>query len=241
MADFIVDEEISENESSELEFYREGHVKYLKSVLKVLPTPYEAIDTSRLTALYFAVAGLDILGELDSLDKTAIVDFLYNLQIYSLSDESKLSRGGFIGGNFMNHTMCNLCTSDRDECTNLKVDNMPSNSVLQGSCDSCPLIHMHNEYHQGHIAMTYTAMVSLVTLGDDLTRINQTSVLSGMKTYIIFYVARQQYLNSFDLLVFNRIERVANAERCIPRDTQRERRVRCPLPLLCLCNFKCTE
>lgn len=34
-------------------------------------------------------------------------------------------------------------------------------------------------YHQGHLAMTYTALVSLLTLGDNLSRVNRSNIIKG--------------------------------------------------------------
>eukprot|EP01032_Pedospumella_encystans_P012288 gene12288-14226_t len=39
---------------------------------------------------------------------------------------------------------------------------------------------IHEDYHQGHIAMTYTALMSLTTLGDDLSRVNRAHTLEGL-------------------------------------------------------------
>jgi len=36
-------------------------------------------------------------------------------------------------------------------------------------------------YDSGHIAMTYTALLSLVILGDDLSRVNKSAVIAGLR------------------------------------------------------------
>ena len=36
-------------------------------------------------------------------------------------------------------------------------------------------------YDGGHIAMTYTALLSLIILGDDLSRVNKRAVLTGLR------------------------------------------------------------
>ena len=36
-------------------------------------------------------------------------------------------------------------------------------------------------YDGGHVAMTYTALATLLILGDDLSRVNKKAVLSGLK------------------------------------------------------------
>ncbi len=40
---------------------------------------------------------------------------------------------------------------------------------------------MNNCYDTSHIAMTYTALGSLLILGDDLSRVNREGVLAGVK------------------------------------------------------------
>ena len=37
------------------------------------------------------------------------------------------------------------------------------------------------DYDCSHIAMTYTALASLVILGDDLSRVNRSAVIEGLK------------------------------------------------------------
>jgi geranylgeranyl transferase type-1 subunit beta len=36
-------------------------------------------------------------------------------------------------------------------------------------------------YECGHLAMTYTGLASLVILGDDLSRVNRTAIIEGVK------------------------------------------------------------
>ena len=36
-------------------------------------------------------------------------------------------------------------------------------------------------YDSGHIAMTYTALLTLLILGDDLSRVNKSAVLAGLR------------------------------------------------------------
>ena len=39
-----------------------------------------------------------------------------------------------------------------------------------------------NKYEDGHIAMTYTALCCLLILGDDLSRVNRTAIINGLKS-----------------------------------------------------------
>jgi prenyltransferase beta subunit len=67
---------VDATDAAGLEFRRVSHVKYLKSMLSIMPSPYISLDTSRLTALYFCVVGLDMLDELNSIDKGQVVEFI---------------------------------------------------------------------------------------------------------------------------------------------------------------------
>ena len=40
-----------------------------------------------------------------------------------------------------------------------------------------------NEYDCGNLAMTYCALLSLIILGDDLKRIDKTSITQGLSDY----------------------------------------------------------
>jgi geranylgeranyl transferase type-1 subunit beta len=180
MADFAREDALMEQTvygtsnptQEELLFHHAAHVKYFKSCLNVMPSPYTSLDTSRLTAMYFSLVGLDILGELDSVDKTCIVNFIYSLLLQRPTTSTQQGNSsGFIGGNFANHLQCELCAPCRAD----------SKDDHSSTCNICSPFHahIHEEFHQGHIAMTYTALVSLVTLGDDLSRIDRNLILEG--------------------------------------------------------------
>ena len=36
-------------------------------------------------------------------------------------------------------------------------------------------------YDSGHIAMTYTALLSLIVLGDDLSKVNRDAIMKGLQ------------------------------------------------------------
>jgi geranylgeranyl transferase type-1 subunit beta len=154
-----------------LEFRRVSHVKYLKSMLSIMPSPYISLDTSRLTALYFCVVGLDMLDELDSIDKGQVVEFIYSLQLSGEVHDGARS-AGFIGGNFANHSLCGVCKGGSSS---------DDSSETSAGCGGCSLFSgtWHGEFHQGHIAMTYTALVSLITLGDNLHRVDKSAILTS--------------------------------------------------------------
>lgn len=127
-------------------FLRARHIKFFKLCLNyILPSRYSSLDTSRLTVAFFALSGLDVMGEvdvcLDEGQKKSLVDWIYSLQILPNSTRSNLHNCGFRG------------------------------STCNGS--------LQND--TSHIAMTYTALLSLLILGDDLGRVKKESVLAGLK------------------------------------------------------------
>ena len=96
--------------------------------LDILPGDrFASLETSRMTILFFAISGLDVLGSLEkSLNeerKREIVDWIYSLQVET----------GFLGSTF------------------LKIPKLEDKL-----CDGV------------HIAMTYTALATLVILGKDI-------------------------------------------------------------------------
>lgn len=119
-----------------------------------------------MTVAYFAVSGLDLLNALDKIeDANSIVEWIYSLQVLPDSKGSNTHRCGFRG------SQANGCCSGDGNfaCTTHKFDS-------------------------GHIAMTYTALLTLVILGDDLSRVNKVAVLGGLK-------ALQKRTGSFSALV----------------------------------------
>ncbi|CAI5441677.1 unnamed protein product [Caenorhabditis angaria] len=60
------------------------HVAFLIRHLNVFPEAYNSLDSNQITLLYFALSGLDLLGELDSLlsptRRQEYIDWIYRLQ-----------------------------------------------------------------------------------------------------------------------------------------------------------------
>ena len=115
---------------------RKRHAKYFLRFLNILPAERMAsYESSRMTILFFAISGLDVLGALeDSLSyerRTEIIEWIYSCQADT----------GFVGSTFLR--------SDKSI--------LSSRSV--------------------HVAMTYTALATLVILGDDLSRVHKKGVL----------------------------------------------------------------
>lgn len=118
----------------------------------------------RLSISFFAISGLDVLGRLDLLDnhRTEYIDWIYQMQIVSCSDEpGNMKRCGFRGS---------LAAT-----TSLYRETKTSNPVKNSGSPS------HHPLDTSHITMTYAAINSLLILGDDLQRLQKEAILAGVK------------------------------------------------------------
>jgi geranylgeranyl transferase type-1 subunit beta len=140
-------------------FDYERHVRYFGSCLCSLPEGYSKLDTNRLTLVHFAVHALDLLGVWDDNNNENTREAAEILVSMAVS-KSKIiewiyslqSNAGFVGGSFLGEA-----TSCYTEAKELKY----------------PI-------HQGHIAMTYTALATLRTLGDDFSRVHCKEIIQGL-------------------------------------------------------------
>jgi geranylgeranyl transferase type-1 subunit beta len=141
-------------------------VGYFSYCLRRLPSAYTKLDTNRLTLAHFAIHALSLLGVWDNidtqgalgLDREGIIEWIYGLQVVSSNDE--LVGGpniheayvGFKGGSFLGGGPF-ATINETDEW---------------------------KKFNQGHVAMTYTALCSLRTLGDDLSRIDKKGIIKAL-------------------------------------------------------------
>ncbi|XP_014771199.1 geranylgeranyl transferase type-1 subunit beta [Octopus bimaculoides] len=145
----------SDNETNEADetFFRLKHIKFFLRNLDILPTVYTSADTSRITMAFFTLSGLDLLNSLSSVEhKQQIINWIYSHQVVPNEDDSNLNECGFRGSSSNGNPFYPEKGNDQ---------NIPFDS--------------------GHIAMTYCALLSLLVLGDDLSRINRKGIISGLK------------------------------------------------------------
>lgn len=62
-------------------FEREKHLRFLLGMSRVLPAAAAGQDSNRLTLAYFTLSALDLLGELDKIDRKAAIDWVYSNQV----------------------------------------------------------------------------------------------------------------------------------------------------------------
>ncbi|WWC85661.1 uncharacterized protein L201_000527 [Kwoniella dendrophila CBS 6074] len=77
-------------------FKRNGHINYFLRCLRALPTAAQGSDSNRMTAAFFCLSGLDLLGALDEKtteeQRNGWIDWIWSLQA---------TTGGFRGSTFM--------------------------------------------------------------------------------------------------------------------------------------------
>lgn len=173
------------DQSSTESFDRERHIRYFAHSLKSLPSAYAHLDTNRLTLVHFAVHSLDLMGVLDDdatlqkvgIDKEGIVEWIYSLQILpsaaeddegsNKSNSKWNNHGGFKGGTFLGGPGAQYRDDGAEEGMKRQYECLPYHGF---------------EYDHGHVAMTYTALCTLVALGDDLSRFDKRSAIKSLKS-----------------------------------------------------------
>jgi geranylgeranyl transferase type-1 subunit beta len=139
-------------------FLKDRHIRYFASALHNIPAPYAKLDSNRLTLVHFATHALDLLGVWDDPEMLETLKLKPNCiieWIYSL----QLDDGGFEGGKYVG----------------------PTTTISSNDNNVVVVVLEDNNYHQGHIAMTYTALCTLQTLGDDLSRMKRKAALESLK------------------------------------------------------------
>ncbi|XP_029427252.1 geranylgeranyl transferase type-1 subunit beta isoform X2 [Rhinatrema bivittatum] len=151
-----------------------------------------AVGVLRLTIAFFALSGLDMLDSLDVVNKADIIEWIYSLQVLPTEDNSNLNRCGFRGSSYLGMPF-NPSKSAQDAETELGSQHgYPSWQCPKASYIPCNHITSHlgkgvkgpgilHPYDSGHIAMTYTALSSLIILGDDLSRVYVEACLAGLR------------------------------------------------------------
>ncbi|ORX88579.1 geranylgeranyl transferase type-1 subunit beta-like protein [Basidiobolus meristosporus CBS 931.73] len=146
----------TDNVDKPREFALEKHVKFFKRSLEFLPYQYSSADTNRMTLGYFCINGLDLLGKLDILSeeqKKGYIEWIYAQQIHpdpNSPDENK-PICGFRGSPFAGSPYA------------------PSATNTEAA-----------KYDRANLAMTYTALLLLLALGDDLSRVNRKAIIESM-------------------------------------------------------------
>lgn len=157
----------------------EPHVKYFLKHLDGLPFHYVSMDTSRMTGLYFSIIALDTLSSLNLVELEKIKTFVYSLQITEDDEVHSSPRTGFVGSNYLSHNIYHKSPQLCDETISEPTDSCDFLS-RQSYCMKCRINKINSiDYIQGHLAMTYTALSILLTIGDDLGCVQSGSIIKG--------------------------------------------------------------
>ncbi|KAH8298146.1 hypothetical protein KR018_008751 [Drosophila ironensis] len=128
------------------------HAKNLLRFLHLLPARMASHDNTRSTIVFFAVCGLDVLNSLHLIPPKMRQDIID--WIYGglvVPRDSERRCGGFMG--------CRAMVPKTED---------PA------------VVECMRRYQWGHLAMTYTSIAVLVTLGDDLSRLDRKSIVDGV-------------------------------------------------------------
>ena len=170
-------------------FDRPRTIGYFLHHLNQLPEEYLGAETNRLTLCYFCVSALDILDALDQLkNKQGIIDWIYNLQVCPPENDKDLywQHAGFIGGTFLGGTylfgenVINENGNINDDGDTYRISTDTAAALKKNVRTSYQTTTTSGEYIHGHLAMTYTAIVSLLILGDDLSRLKKEPIVRAL-------------------------------------------------------------
>ncbi|CEI91454.1 Putative Protein farnesyltransferase/geranylgeranyltransferase type-1 subunit alpha [Rhizopus microsporus] len=138
-------------------YNREKLIKYFKSNLCMLPTDYTQTETNRMTLAFFCLGALTLLGELENniteQNRLDWIDWVYAQQILPTeNDDANDAVCGFRGSSWSGRSFDPHATT----------------------CSHVP-------YDSGHVANTYTALINLLLLGDDLSRVNRKAITNTLR------------------------------------------------------------
>ncbi|XP_017858513.1 PREDICTED: geranylgeranyl transferase type-1 subunit beta isoform X2 [Drosophila arizonae] len=128
------------------------HAKNLLRFLHLLPARMSSHDDTRSTIVFFAVCGLDVLNSLHLISPELRKDIIdWTYGGLVTPRDHERQCGGFMG--------CRAMVPKTEDA-----------EVLESM----------RAYQWGHLAITYTSIAVLVTLGDDLSRLNRQSIVRGV-------------------------------------------------------------
>ena len=162
-----------EKSKNNIEFDVDRHARHFAHLAHKLPPPYQAMSVNRLTILYFCVSALDLLDRLEFLgDKKRIIDYIYSYQFadFPRQAKSEISKST---------TICEAADQDLN----------PEENSSKGGFHGYRLFCCGDRCEQGcffeftHIANTYTALMCLLILGDDLGKVDRHALGRQLKAW----------------------------------------------------------
>lgn len=154
------------------------HVQMFSNFLGVFPVHYQELDPNRMALLYFVVGALDLLGNLSLVNKEAVIDWIYAQQVTSRISGQDCNLFFELYPSSL-ESLFYFCMIQVARCgfacgplSGSKFDS------LVESID--PSAH---QYHESHIAMTYSALCVLKMLGDDFGRLDKAAIINSLKFF----------------------------------------------------------
>lgn len=132
-------------------FFIHLHI-FVISIEKTFLERHFPFHNSRVSLAFFAICGLDVLDLLETLSEQRRQEVCDWLYRYQVTADpaAPVQCGGFQGSSTINILNVDIST-----------------------CGS-------EQYKYGHLAMTYTGIAILLTLGDDLSRLNRRAIVDGV-------------------------------------------------------------
>ncbi|XP_032595268.1 geranylgeranyl transferase type-1 subunit beta isoform X2 [Drosophila grimshawi] len=128
------------------------HAKHLVRFLHLLPARLSSHDNTRSTIVFFAVCGLDVLNSLHLITPQLRKDIIdWTYGGLVIPRDNEKQQAGFMGCRAM----------------------LPQTEDVE-------VLECMRKYQWGHLAMTYTSIAVLVTLGDDLSRLDRQTIVDGV-------------------------------------------------------------
>lgn len=137
-----------------------------------------------MTFLHFAVTSLDILKATHTLkpeEKERIVNWIYHLQITGGITFVNVFSPSISSASAIDPYVIQLCISFITEpAQRCGFQGSSTFMMKKMTSDSNPSKTLPLQLFSSHITMTYAALVTLLTLGDDLERVDRDGILKGV-------------------------------------------------------------
>jgi geranylgeranyl transferase type-1 subunit beta len=147
----------------------------------------ESVDSNRMTLVFFAISGLDLLGTLDAKltpeRKAEIIDWIYALQVVVPRHPAGAAGGG--GGRGGGRGDGEAAAGQPQQHA------VPSG--FKAGFRGAPFMGCKHDpggnpqcsiaYDGGHLAMSYTALATLTVLGDDFSRVRRRDMATALRAY----------------------------------------------------------
>lgn len=147
------------------------HARYFERFLMMVPEFLTSQDTNRLTVVFFALSGIDLLGKLDEvLDaaaKQAVIDWIYSLQVRAHPNGSDSHGLGFRGGTYLGNQFS--CCEPEGQGAGPDGGGCRNETPIAGD--------------GGHLAMSYTGLACLAILGDNLARVDRLKMARSLRHF----------------------------------------------------------